>query len=76
MSMIHVGINGYGTIGKRVAAAVDVQPDMTVVGVSKRSLDHEAAAAVDRGFDLYVLTPRPTTQAVAVISRLRAAQRR
>ena len=53
MSMIRVGINGYGTIGKRVAAAVDVQPDMAVVGVSKRSLDHEAAAAVDRGFDLY-----------------------
>lgn len=53
MSMIHVGINGYGTIGKRVAAAVDAQPDMAVVGVSKRSLDHEAAAAVDRGFDLY-----------------------
>jgi len=53
MSMIHVGINGYGTIGKRVAAAVDAQPDMAVVGVSKRSLDHEAAAAVDRGFELY-----------------------
>jgi glyceraldehyde-3-phosphate dehydrogenase (NAD(P)) len=51
--MIHVGINGYGTIGKRVAAAVDAQPDMAVVGVSKRSLDHEAAAAVDRGFEMY-----------------------
>lgn len=52
--MINVGINGYGTIGKRVAAAVDAQPDMTVVGVSKRSLDHEAAAAVDSGFRMYV----------------------
>ena len=51
--MIHVGINGYGTIGKRVAAAAEVQPDMTVAGVSKRSLDHEAAAAADRGFKLY-----------------------
>ena len=51
--MIHVGVNGYGTIGKRVAAAVDAQSDMAVVGVSKRSLDHEAAAAVDRGFEMY-----------------------
>ena len=51
--MIEVGINGYGTIGKRVADAVDTQPDMCVVGVSKRTPDHEAASAVDRGFELY-----------------------
>jgi len=51
--MIRVGINGYGTIGKRVAAAVDTQPDMCIVGVSKRTPDHEAAAAVDRGFEMY-----------------------
>ena len=51
--MIRVGINGYGTIGKRVAAAVERQPDMCVVGVSKRTPDHEAAAAVDRGFEMY-----------------------
>ena len=49
-----VGVNGYGTIGKRVAAAVATQPDMYVAGVSKRTLDHEAAAAVDRGFEMYV----------------------
>jgi glyceraldehyde-3-phosphate dehydrogenase (NAD(P)) len=51
--MIRVGINGYGTIGKRVAAAVRAQPDMTVVGVAKTRPNHEAATAVDSGFDLY-----------------------
>ena len=51
--MIRVGINGYGTIGKRVAAAVRAQPDMTVVGVAKTRPNHEAATAIDNGFDLY-----------------------
>jgi len=51
--MLHVGINGYGTIGKRVADAVRAQPDMTVAGVAKRTPNFEAAVAVDRGYDLY-----------------------
>ena len=51
--MIRVGINGYGTIGKRVAAAVRAQPDMEVVGVAKTRPNHEAATAVAEGFDLY-----------------------
>ena len=51
--MLHVGINGFGTIGKRVADAVRVQPDMTVAGVAKRSPNFEATIAVDRGYDLY-----------------------
>gem|GEM_PF-3986467 len=33
--MIRVGINGYGTIGKRVADAVAAQDDMKIVGVTK-----------------------------------------
>ena len=51
--MLHVGINGFGTIGKRVADAVRVQPDMTVAGVAKRSPNFEATIATDRGYDLY-----------------------
>lgn len=51
--MQRVGINGYGTIGKRVADAVTAQPDMTVVGVAKNSPDHAAQTAIDRGYDLY-----------------------
>ncbi|MFW6152892.1 MAG: type II glyceraldehyde-3-phosphate dehydrogenase [Halobacteriota archaeon] len=52
--MIDVGINGYGTIGKRVADAVTAQPDMRVVGVAKTSPNFEANAAVDRDYPLYV----------------------
>ena len=33
--VIKVAINGYGTIGKRVADAVDAQGDMEIVGVTK-----------------------------------------
>ena len=51
--MIRVGINGYGTIGKRVAAAVRAQPDMSVMGVAKTRPNHEAMTAVENGFDLY-----------------------
>ncbi|MFB6132685.1 MAG: type II glyceraldehyde-3-phosphate dehydrogenase [Halanaeroarchaeum sp.] len=51
--MIRVGINGYGTIGKRVADAVRAQPDMEVVGVAKTRPNYEAETARDRGYDLY-----------------------
>ncbi|WP_280535367.1 type II glyceraldehyde-3-phosphate dehydrogenase [Halopenitus sp. POP-27] len=51
--MIHVGVNGYGTIGKRVADAVAAQPDMTVSGVAKTRPNYEAETAVRRGYDLY-----------------------
>jgi glyceraldehyde-3-phosphate dehydrogenase (NAD(P)) len=52
--MIQVGVVGYGTIGKRVADAVAAQPDMSVVGVAKRSPNYEAATARARGYPLYV----------------------
>ncbi len=51
--MIRVGVNGYGTIGKRVADAVRAQPDMTVVGVAKTRPNFEARGAVEKGYDLY-----------------------
>ena len=43
--MIKVGINGYGTIGRRVALAVKLQKDMTVTGVVKTKPDYVAEAA-------------------------------
>ena len=52
--MIKVAINGYGTIGKRVADAVAAQPDMEVVGVSKTSVSAEAYIAKERGYPLYI----------------------
>lgn len=55
--MKSVGINGYGTIGKRVADAVDCQNDMKIVGVTKRTPDFEAKMAVAKGYDLYITAP-------------------
>jgi len=52
--MIRVAVNGYGTIGKRVADAVAAQPDMEIVGVSKTRPSAEAYAAASRGFPLYI----------------------
>jgi glyceraldehyde-3-phosphate dehydrogenase (NAD(P)) len=52
-----IGINGYGTIGKRVADAVQAQDDMKIVGVTKRSPDFEAKTAVEKGYDLYISVP-------------------
>jgi glyceraldehyde-3-phosphate dehydrogenase (NAD(P)) len=52
-----VGINGYGTIGKRVADAVSAQDDMKVVGVTKRTPNFEAKRAVELGYDIYMSAP-------------------
>jgi glyceraldehyde-3-phosphate dehydrogenase (NAD(P)) len=52
--MLQVGITGYGTIGKRVADAVRLQPDMAVAGVAKTTPNYEAESAVRRGYPLYV----------------------
>ncbi|WP_226005056.1 type II glyceraldehyde-3-phosphate dehydrogenase [Natrinema salinisoli] len=51
--MQQVAINGYGTIGKRVADAVRRQPDMEVLGVAKTRPNFEAETAIDKGFPLY-----------------------
>jgi glyceraldehyde-3-phosphate dehydrogenase (NAD(P)) len=51
--MIAVGVNGYGTIGKRVADAVVAQPDMELVGVAKTRPNYEAEAAARKGYPLY-----------------------
>jgi glyceraldehyde-3-phosphate dehydrogenase (NAD(P)) len=50
---IQVAVNGYGTIGKRVADAVALQPDMELVGVAKTSPNHEAELAVENDYPLY-----------------------
>ncbi|PCR92293.1 type II glyceraldehyde-3-phosphate dehydrogenase [Natrinema ejinorense] len=51
--MLQVAINGYGTIGKRVADAVRQQPDMEVLGVAKTRPNFEAETAIEKGFALY-----------------------
>jgi len=48
-----IAINGYGTIGKRVADAIAAQDDMRVAGVAKTKPDFEAKLAIRKGFPLY-----------------------
>tara|TARA_B100000809_G_scaffold127171_1_gene125328 strand:- start:494 stop:1534 length:1041 start_codon:yes stop_codon:yes gene_type:complete len=48
-----VAINGFGTIGKRVADAVAAQADMEIVGVTKTGPSFGCELAVRRDFPLY-----------------------
>ncbi|ADX85522.1 phosphorylating glyceraldehyde-3-phosphate dehydrogenase [Saccharolobus islandicus] len=52
--MISVAVNGYGTIGKRVADAILKQPDMRLIGVAKTSPNYEAFIAHRKGIKIYV----------------------
>ena len=54
--MIKVGINGYGTIGKRVAEAVTLQDDMEIVGIVKTKPTYELRGALDAGFPVFAST--------------------
>lgn len=54
MAKVKVGVNGYGTIGKRVATAVSKQDDMELVGVTKTRPTYEAKTAVAKGIPVYV----------------------
>ena len=53
---IRVAVNGYGVIGKRVAAAVALQQDMSLVGVSDVVTDWRARMAIRNGFRLFGAT--------------------
>jgi glyceraldehyde-3-phosphate dehydrogenase (NAD(P)) len=53
--MIRVGVNGYGTIGGRVADAVTKQKDMELVGVTKFTPDYRAKLALEKGLKIYHL---------------------
>jgi glyceraldehyde-3-phosphate dehydrogenase (NAD(P)) len=51
---LRVALNGYGTIGKRVADAVAKQPDLRLVGVTKTRPSFEAREALEKGYRLFV----------------------
>ncbi len=53
MAKVKVGINGYGTIGKRVAYAVTRQDDMKLIGVTKTRPDFGAYRARELGIPVY-----------------------
>ena len=48
-----VFVNGYGSIGSRIAAFLMDDPEITLVGVGKYSADSKVNAAVSRGIDVY-----------------------
>src|SRR3989344_6903132 len=50
---IKVGINGYGTIGKRVADAVMLQPDMKLVGITGNSYNYRLELAKSKNIPIY-----------------------
>jgi glyceraldehyde-3-phosphate dehydrogenase (NAD(P)) len=54
---IRVAVNGYGIIGKRVADAVKVQPDMELVGVADVVSDYRVQAGAVLGLPIYASLP-------------------
>jgi len=54
--VVRVGVNGYGTIGKRVVDALARTPGFEIVGVVKTRVDYSAIQAVKKGLKVY--TPR------------------
>ncbi len=53
--MIRVGVNGYGTVGRRVADAVARQKDMELVGVTAVHPHYKYAIAQQKGITLYAV---------------------
>lgn len=54
---IRVAVNGYGVIGKRVADAVRLQPDMELTGVADVVSDYRIKAATVLGLPIYASLP-------------------
>lgn len=52
-----VAINGYGTIGKRVADAILKQKDMVLAGVTKTKPSYEVKLALSQGIKVYASAP-------------------
>jgi glyceraldehyde-3-phosphate dehydrogenase (NAD(P)) len=54
--VVKVAVNGYGTVGRRVADAVSQQDDMKIVGIVKTRPSFEAVNAINKGYPLFVNT--------------------
>jgi glyceraldehyde-3-phosphate dehydrogenase (NAD(P)) len=55
MKQIKVGVNGYGTIGQRVADEILTQPDMELVGVTAHSPRYTIHTAYQKDIDIFSL---------------------
>lgn len=58
---VRVAVNGYGVIGKRVADAVALQPEMSLAGVCDIETDWRPRVAVQRGYRLFGATAEHAT---------------
>lgn len=71
---IRVAVNGYGVIGKRVADAVKLQPDMELIGVADVVSDYRMQVAAVLGLPIYASLPEKVDEmkaaAIAVIGNL------
>jgi glyceraldehyde-3-phosphate dehydrogenase (NAD(P)) len=63
---IRVAVNGYGVIGKRVAAAVALQKDMSLAGISDVVTDWRARMVLRNGFRLFGATGEHASRMRAV----------
>ena len=65
---IRVAVNGYGVIGKRVADAITLQDDMTLVGIADVGSDYRIRVAVERGYPVYASSreARPAMEAAGI----------
>ncbi len=54
---LRVGVNGYGVIGKRVADAVRMQPDMTLAGIADVASDYRIRPAALKDIPVYGADP-------------------
>ncbi|MGQ0771449.1 MAG: type II glyceraldehyde-3-phosphate dehydrogenase [Nitrososphaerota archaeon] len=52
--MKKVFVNGYGSIGSRIAQFIKDDPEIKIVGVGKFSADDKVNDAIARGFDVFV----------------------
>ena len=55
--MKNIAVVGYGVIGKRVADAINVQDDMSLIGVCDVISDWRIQNAVRKGYAVYAATP-------------------
>lgn len=54
MNKVKVAVNGFGTVGKRIADAVSLQKDMELIGIAKMRLDFQAQVAINKGYKVYL----------------------
>ncbi len=52
--MQKIFVNGYGSIGSRIASFLRDDPQVTILGVGKYSPDGNVNAAISNGFDVFV----------------------